>query len=1009
MPFQPGQLVSLRADTTLSGAVIGVEPAADPQMTRYQVLVGDTIRSYYEAQLVPKELQRAAGLMPLPEFQARLTAQALRDPNAASLFSLEAARVDFIPYQFLPVMKMIRADRPRLLIADDVGVGKTIEAGLILRELQARSNLNSVLIICPRPLVVERKWEMEMKRFDEEFDVLDGPRLRQCLSDLDLNGTWPALRRRCILSFSLFNEDLLRGTKGRPGLLDLDPPPQFDLVIVDEAHHLRNEDTFVHQGVRHFVDNTEAVVFLTATPIQLGDQDLYVLLNMLRPDVVIDRDSFRGMTEPNPFLHAAVDKARTGDDGWNRAALEDLVSAGKTMWGRSVLQNDPDYQRLCVHVASARSPEERVAFIRQVEDLNPLARFINRTRRRDIGNFTTRSPQTVEVEFTPEQKQVHDAVLDIRAAMLARTHGDAGTRFMMTTLQRQVASCVFGLAPLVRQLLNGEMGDLEMDEIEEVPDLGANQLAALRKEIQAILLRVEKLQEDDPKLEALGRILYGKQELPNNKVLLFSTFRHTLSYLVQRLRPAGFRLGLIHGGVPDDERRTLRDRFSRPREDPNALDILLSSEVGCEGLDYQFCDCLVNYDLPWNPMRIEQRIGRIDRYGQKSEKIAIYNLVTAGTLDAEIYHRCLSRIGVFRQALGGNEEILGSLTQQLHEVAESLQLTSEEREQRLLQLADNEVRTLQLQDQLEHEQAALFGLTLPTGQLEAEIRHNANPWLSPAFLENLVKNYFCSVFEDSTFEFGDGPIKHLNLAQTKRQKLHADFARQPQGTSTQARRWEGWLQGDTPRVEVTFDPACAEENPSVVFVTAVHPLARQAASALSEGITPFRVSLQVAAEANLPVGQYPFMIYHWQFRGLRDETRLQVVCEDKAIQEQLTAFLQHPKAKDGPGAASDEQHLFDNLNAAHYVQWQDALTEHQTQTRQRAAYRRESLKASHRGRILALDHQLSLATNDNIRRMRQAQKENAQGDYESRLSHIQEIADIDAQPLAQGILHIVAS
>ena len=98
---------------------------------------------------------------------------------------------------------------------------------------------------------------------------------------------------------------------------------------------------------------------------------------------------------------------------------------------------------------------------------------------------------------------------------------------------------------------------------------------------------------------------------------------------------------------------------------------MLFSEIGCEGLDYQFCDCIVNYDLPWNPMRVEQRIGRIDRKGQKSESVAIINLITPGTVDADIYERCLVRIGVFNNALGGSEEILGEITREIRNIAEN--------------------------------------------------------------------------------------------------------------------------------------------------------------------------------------------------------------------------------------------------------------------------------------------------------------------------------------------------
>ena len=161
------------------------------------------------------------------------------------------------------MLRFIRSDRPRLLIADGVGVGKTIEAGLILRELQARREIASVLIICPRPLVTERKWQSEMKRFDERFMHLDGKVLRYCVSEMDLEGVWPEQYQKAILSYSLFDEVLLHGSgrggrqKNRKGLLDLDPPPRFDLVIVDEAHHIRNQNTYSHQAVRFFCDHAE--------------------------------------------------------------------------------------------------------------------------------------------------------------------------------------------------------------------------------------------------------------------------------------------------------------------------------------------------------------------------------------------------------------------------------------------------------------------------------------------------------------------------------------------------------------------------------------------------------------------------------------------------------------------------------------------------------------------------------------------------------------------------------
>src|SRR5699024_10545319 len=116
-------------------------------------------------------------------FKSFLSAYQLNNPSSLNLYSLNSARIDFVPYQFRPALKIIKSDQPRILIADSVGVGKTIEAGLIIKELEARGNLERVLIICPKALVAERKWEMEMKRFDEEFIPINGNDLRQIISD----------------------------------------------------------------------------------------------------------------------------------------------------------------------------------------------------------------------------------------------------------------------------------------------------------------------------------------------------------------------------------------------------------------------------------------------------------------------------------------------------------------------------------------------------------------------------------------------------------------------------------------------------------------------------------------------------------------------------------------------------------------------------------------------------------------------------------------------------------
>lgn len=1010
--FSVGDIVMLRADPAVSGAVIQVT-SGQPE-NRYVVFHGGHTATYYASQLAQMaKTEPARDLVPLDHFHAYLTALQLRHPGLAHLYSLHAARVDYIPYQFKPVVKLVRSDRPRLLIADEVGVGKTIEAGLILREMQARRDINSVLIICPKPLVTERKWQQEMKRFDEDFVHLDGPTLRYCIDETDKDGCWPASHSKAILPFSLFGEELLTGSNKQKkckskGLIDLDPLPHFDLVIVDEAHHLRNISTFVHQGVRFFCDNAEAVVFLTATPVQLGSEDLFVLLNLLRPDLVIDRSSFEHMSGPNPHLNRSVELARVAQPQWQEEAGEAMRRAAETAWGRAIFSTHPDFQRLFDLLREqALSPAERVAFIRDAEQLHTFAPIINRTRRRDIGNFTTRNPETVTIEFTEQQRELHDAVLAVQAGILERIHGDRNLKFMMTTIRRQAASCLFGLAPFLKEILTRRIDELEWDEADDaVEAFSFPSVGGIEAEIEGILVRAEELDPTDPKLEALLQIVRDKQAMVNNKIMLFSSFRHTLHYLLAHLKAERVRVGLIHGGTPDEDRRQIRSRFSMAQQNPEALDVLLSSEVGCEGLDYQFCDCLVNYDLPWNPMRIEQRIGRIDRHGQKSETVAIYNLIIPGTVDADIYERCLWRIGVFHGTIGGSEEILGRITSEIHEVAENLSLTEEERQRKLQQLADNDIRLLKEQADLEEKQAELFGLRLPMQQTEEEIRQTASYWLTAGALQNLIERYLeklCGGGQE--YILGEKSFKTLRLGQEARSRLFDDLRKLPRKASPLYREWEKWLKGGDPHLSITFDAACAADRREATFITPVHPLALQASQSLGEPkalYTAFRV-----ANAEVAPGHYPFAIYRWQKHGIREDVSFQPVCADPPVGERFLALMEDAQPLEAEQTTLPEQHIFERLDEQHHRLWSTARAEHQNHNLLLAQYRKESLQTSHNARLGILHEQLRKAIDEKIRRMRQGEIARAEADFERRMAEIQRAeaqADITAQAVAFGVV-----
>jgi len=1013
--FAPGRIVCLRSNPSSKGAVVAVMPSS-PEC-RVNVFINGGIQTYYASQLIAEESEAMTGAFVTgAQFQAHMTALQIRHPGLSTLYSLNAARVDFIPYQFRPILKFIRSDRPRLLIADGVGVGKTIEAGLILRELQARREVKSVLIICPRPLVTERKWESEMKRFDENFVPLKGETLRYCIDEMDKDGTWPDRYQKVILPYSLFDETLLfgsrpgEGRKKRKGLLTLDPPPRFDLVIVDEAHHIRNTDTFSHRAVRFFCDHAEAVVFLTATPIQLGSKDLFVLLNTLRPDLVLDLESFAHMSEPNPFINEAVARARGQQSGWETDVASALDKAVSTPWGQAILKHNPDLNRVRERLASGSIPQdERIKLITDIESLHTFSGVINRTRRRDIGNFTIRKPETVTVDFTPPQKEVHDEILRVQEEIFKCLHNSLVVKFMMTTIRRQAASCLFGLAPFLKDILNRHMDELSWDEADDTVEMPLDaSVAPIEEQIKALLDKASKLDLYDPKLEALRTIIRDKQKRPTNKVMLFSSFRHTLSYLEKHLRADGVRVGVMHGGTPDEERRELRARFMRAREQDDTVDVMLFSEIGCEGLDYQFCDCMVNYDLPWNPMRVEQRIGRIDRNGQKSESVAIFNMITPGTVDADIYERCLLRIGVFNTALGTSEEILGEITTSIRAIAENYTISEEERKAKFQQLADNEIRLLQEQDALEQRQFELFGIRLPENQMKQEIQDATSFWLSPDALRGLVLLYLqdlCGKGQD--YILGEKSLKTLRLSQDARSLVLRDFTKLPRQNSSMFRDWENWLKDSNVHRSVAFESECASQNPDAMFIMPLHPLVKQAAMALSNSK---RITTALTVHTNeVPAGKYEFVIYQWQFCGIKEDLALRPVTSSEVLTSKINTLLEKAETSGESDLSECKTSTWDVLDARHYAMWSAARAEHQRKVKEIAEYRRESLSTSHRARTALLGEQLNSAENEKIRRMRQSQIDSAEADY---ARHIQELdiamerADIIAQSVAYGILTV---
>lgn len=1005
-----GSVVTLVSDESKIGAVIGVSG------DKFSVLIDGAVRTFYREQIKLKQESEAKDYLSLENVKAALTAYQIYNPGSTNLYSLNSARIDFVPYQFRPALKMIKSDSPRLLVADDVGVGKTIEAGLILKELEARSSVNSVLIICPRPLVAERKWELEMKRFDEDFTQLDGSQLLEAISETDRDGEWPDRHKKTIIPYSLFGEDSVKGKQSTSnkknkslGLEELDPFPRFDLVIVDEAHNIRNANTWAYKGVELFCRNADAVVFLTATPLQNSKNDLYTLLNLLRPDVVIDKDTFATMSEPNAYINSLLRIVRNQGENWQEEGKQEIANILTTEWGRNVIQQHPNFETIYNFLEKQEvTREEKIDIVTKIESLHSFNTMINRTRRRDIEDFCIRRTITVTAPFNGVQKDLYDSLIEFESNALAQLHGSRSVRFMMCTIMRQAASCIYGLAPFLNDLVERRLGQIQEDgELYEydyaLNSDEENSLFELADEIAGL---VEKLPENDPKFDKMLEVIRQKQTEDNNRVIIFSSFRHTLRYINKKLVEHGIRVGQVDGSVSDEDRFKMRQRFLLERDHKDAIDVLLFSEVGCEGLDYQFCDTMINYDLPWNPMRIEQRIGRIDRRGQKSDTVKIYNMITDDTIDSVIYNRCLSKIGVFEDSIGDCSEILGDITDQIMEIMFSSELTEEERHMKIEKMADNEVMRVQEMRKLEQDEKTLFGFDLSNYIADKDVQEAENEWISPESINNMVNVFMDDFLGKGEYLRGKQEIKTLRLSADKRQMLLNNLKElKIVNNNIASKLWNAYLKSDKQALSVTFDSATAKDNRDVAFFTQMHPFVVQAAQYESSKF-PCEIGISVSSE-DIPAGDYEFLIYAWRYVGLRPDIKLMAISENEYVQKNILSILQY--ASDVGVDAPAYESKWDDMDKLHYKRWVEIKGKYTNDVKEECDYRIEQLSQSFHQRELIIRGMIQNATDEKIIRMRTSQLNKLKVDYENQEKTMQETiskADIHTNLLVKGVLHV---
>lgn len=612
-----------------------IEIKSVERIDQYIRIVGSTIKTRQHIdQLLPLEDISSINIKTIKSdiqgeaWKVFLAIEAMRYRFASMydpLLAMNTSKIDPLPHQIEAVYGYILGlPTIRFLIADDPGAGKTIMAGLVIKELKLRNVVKRILIVVPGHL--QDQWRRELKdRFDEQFVVVN----REYMNSHYGENVWER-ENQIITSMDFAKQDDII-----PSLSST----QFDLIIVDEAHKMAayRYGEEVKRTDRYRLGESLSriaihMLFLTATPHK-GDPDNFrLLLDLLQPgffaDVKMMEESIKAKDNPL-FIRRMKDDLKDFD--------------GKPLF-------------LPRHVDTVKfrlSDREKILY-------NKLSTYVKEQYNKALSRTSN--------SFNNKRKR--------------------NIAFALLILQRRFASSIYALWRSLerrKKRLEDLLNDIEKQrersfefDFEEVEDLSeeerwkeeelwetlsvAENIQELKKEISIIDDLLNKAKdiiqcEEEVKIRQLKDTLEGlNKEYPNEKILIFTESRDTLEYLEKKIRSWGYSVNTIHGAM------NLEERINAERIFKNETQVMVATEAAGEGINLQFCHLMINYDIPWNPNRLEQRMGRIHRYGQQKE-VYVFNMVAVDTREGEVLMKVFEKLKEIRDAIGSDKvfDVIGEV------------------------------------------------------------------------------------------------------------------------------------------------------------------------------------------------------------------------------------------------------------------------------------------------------------------------------------------------------------